>query len=68
MCGSTYWDIILFTTIPRRHRSRTPSGNEGLGQRYPNPSTTGRLWHKCREALALKPAKAYVWVGLVVMP
>jgi hypothetical protein len=26
------------------------------------------FWHKCREALVLKPAKSYVWVGLVLMP
>jgi hypothetical protein len=37
--------------------SRTPSGSKGVGQRYPNPNTTGGLWNKCREALVLKPAK-----------
>jgi hypothetical protein len=33
-----------------------------------NPNTTGGLWHKCRETFVLKPAKSYVWVGLVLMP
>jgi hypothetical protein len=58
----------LFTTIPRRHRSRTPSERERVGQRYPNPNITGMLWHRCCEALLLKPSQSHVWVGVGFMP
>jgi hypothetical protein len=51
MCSCTYCTIIIFTTVPRRHRSRTPSERERIGQTYPTPNTTGTLGHKCCEEL-----------------
>ena len=35
MCNSTYWNTMLSTTIPRRHRSQTPSERKELGRNIP---------------------------------
>jgi hypothetical protein len=52
-------DTDLYVEL-RRHRSRTPSERERVEQRYPTPNATGRLWHKCGEAIVLKPAQSHV--------
>ena len=49
LCNSTYW---IQCSPP--HRSQTPSERERVGQKYPTPNTTSRLWHKHCDAPVLK--------------
>ena len=53
-------NMFLFTTIPRKHKRRTPSERESVEQRYPTPNTRGSLWHKGCDALVLKLAQSHV--------